>query len=268
MLDQAETLKTSTAMWKKQADLAAIWVPEWEELQQLLSAGAGVAALADVEQAAQGILDNRLLLDNSDHVPPLLKQAAQTLRSAVTAAHQAYAQRHAELLAELEATEAWKGITGQQRITIMGEERISSVPDLEVGSDEQLLSALQHTPVSSWNDKTAALTVPKRGPQSGEAARTRTQIRDAHQRHAAHGSGSEDLADGPRRNASGGVEERPANSRMKPKHAANSTLTYESDVQLFCRIILPVRFGGRVRGSPERGCLCACSAEPTLHFSP
>ncbi len=158
MLDQAETLKASAATWKKQADLATKRVPEWEELQQLLSAGAGVAALADVEQAAQGILDNRLLLDSSDHVPPLLKQAAQTLRSAVTAAHQSYAQRHAELLTELEATEAWKGITGQQRITIMGEERISSVPDLEVGSDEQLLSALQHTPVSSWSDKTAALT--------------------------------------------------------------------------------------------------------------
>ena len=40
----------------------------------------------------------------------------------------------------------------------MSDEGISSVADLEVGSDEQLLTALQQTPVSSWNDKAAALT--------------------------------------------------------------------------------------------------------------
>jgi hypothetical protein len=80
------------------------------------------------------------------------------LRAAVTGAHQAFAKRHAELLTELEASENWQKISGQQRTSILSEEGISSVPDLEVGSDEQLLSALQQTPVSSWNDKTAALT--------------------------------------------------------------------------------------------------------------
>ncbi|MCX6892688.1 MAG: BREX system P-loop protein BrxC, partial [Verrucomicrobia bacterium] len=64
----------------------------------------------------------------------------------------------AELLTELESSDAWQKISGTQRVAIMSAEGIASVPDLEVGSDEQLLSALQQTPVSSWNDKTAALT--------------------------------------------------------------------------------------------------------------
>jgi hypothetical protein len=157
-LDEADALKPEVAKWKKQAELAAKRVPEWEKLQKFLTAGAGVGALAEAETAAKGVLDDRLLLDNSDHVPPLLKQAAQTLRTAVAGAHGAFARRHAELLKELEASEARQKISGQQRITIMSEEGIASVPDLEVGSDEQLLSALQQTPVSSWNDKTAALT--------------------------------------------------------------------------------------------------------------
>jgi len=106
----------------------------------------------------KGILDGRLLLDTSDHVPPLVKQAAKALRTAVTDAHGAFAERHAELLAELEASEAWQKISGTQRMDIMGDEGISSVADLEVGSDDQLLTALHQTPVSSWNDKTAALT--------------------------------------------------------------------------------------------------------------
>ena len=104
------------------------------------------------------MMDGRLLLDNSDHVPPLVKQAAKALRTAVTEAHGAFVQRHAELLADLEASESWKKISGTQRMSLMSEEGIAAVADLEVGADEQLLSALQHTPVASWNDKTAALT--------------------------------------------------------------------------------------------------------------
>jgi hypothetical protein len=158
LLDAADTLKPEVAKWKKLSDLAAKRVPEWDKLQKFLTAGAGVGAMADVETAAKGILDGRLLLDNSDHVPPMVKQAAQALRTAVTGAHGAFASRHAELLKELEASAAWNAISGTQRMALMSEEGISSVPDLEVGSDEQLLAALQQTPVASWNDKTAALT--------------------------------------------------------------------------------------------------------------
>ena len=158
LLDEADALKPEVAKWKKLADLAAKRVLEWDKLQRFLTAGAGLGAMADVEAAAKGILDGRLLLDNADHVPPMVKQAAQALRTAVTGAHGAFAKRHAELLTELEASEAWKKISGPQRNSIMSEEGISAVPDLEVGSDEQLLSALQQTPVASWNDKTAALT--------------------------------------------------------------------------------------------------------------
>jgi hypothetical protein len=158
LLDAADTLKPEVAKWKKLADLATKRVPEWDKLQKFLTAGAGVGAMADVETAAKGILDGRLLLDNSDHVPPLVKQAVAALRTALTGAQGAFAKRHAELLKELEASDAWQKISGTQRMAIMGEEGISTVPDLEVGSDEQLLAALQQTPVASWNDKTAALT--------------------------------------------------------------------------------------------------------------
>jgi len=158
LLDEADVLKPEVAKWRKQADLAAKRIPEWEKLHKFLKVGAGVGALTEVEQAARSILDSRLLLDNSDHVPPMIKQAAQALRTAVTSAHSGFASRHAELLKELEASDAWQKITGQQRINIMGEEGILSVPDLDVGSDEQLLSALLNTSVASWNDKTAALT--------------------------------------------------------------------------------------------------------------
>lgn len=158
LLDQVDALKPEVAKWKKLSELAAKRVPEWEKLQKFLTAGAGVDALVEAETAAKGILDGRLLLDTSDHVPPLVKQAAKALRTALVGAHGDFAKRHAELLTELEASDAWQKISDPQRNSIINEEGISGMPSLEVGSDEHLLSALQQTPVSSWNDKTAALT--------------------------------------------------------------------------------------------------------------
>ena len=157
LLEAADGLKPEVARWVKLADLAAKRVPEWDKLQKFLAAGAGAGAMAEVEAAAKGILDGRLLLDNSDHVPPLLKQAAQVLRAAVTGAHGAFTSQHAELLAELDVNDAWQKISSQQRTTILSEDGIAAVPGLEIGSDDELLAALQRTPVSSWNDKTAAL---------------------------------------------------------------------------------------------------------------
>ena len=85
LLDQADTLKLEVSKWKKQGELAVkLVVPEWEKLQKFLVVGAGVGGLTEVDSAARGILEGRLLLDISDHVPPLLKQAAQSLRTAVT----------------------------------------------------------------------------------------------------------------------------------------------------------------------------------------
>jgi hypothetical protein len=158
LLDQADTLKPEVSRWKKQGELAAKRLPEWEKLQRFLVVGAGVGALAEVDTAAHGILEGRLLLDISDHVPPLLKQAAQSLRTAVTSAHQAYAKRYANLFEELEASDIWQEISDDQRNAIMKDEGIVSVPDLEVGSDDQIMQLLQKTPVSSWKDKSAALT--------------------------------------------------------------------------------------------------------------
>lgn len=157
VLTEAETLKTEAAEWKKSGALAEKRMPAWESLRKLLAVGAGMPELVEVETSRQGIIDGRLLLDASDHVPPLVKKCAQILRDAVTAAHNAFANAHASGLAALEATWEWKKLTADQRTTILDGEGIASVPSLDVGTDDLLVHTLQKTPIDWWNDKTAAL---------------------------------------------------------------------------------------------------------------
>jgi hypothetical protein len=157
ILTQAETLKANASSWKKAAELAEKRLPAWQQLLQLLSVGQGMAEMADVETSRQSILAGRLLLDAADHVPPLVKQCAQALRTAVAGAHQAYAAQHGELRASLESSDSWQKITESQRSGILDEEGITSVPSLQIGSDDQLIQTLQRTPVAWWYDKTDAL---------------------------------------------------------------------------------------------------------------
>jgi hypothetical protein len=157
LLVQAESLKTEVAKWKKAADLARDRLPAWQQLQRMLELGRHMSELAEVEAAARGISDGRLLLNAADYVPPLLKRAAQTLRTALAAAHQAYKEKHTVLLKDLEACARWKVLSDAQRAAILAEEGIAIVPGLEIGSDDKLMQALQQTPAAWWNDKTAAL---------------------------------------------------------------------------------------------------------------
>jgi|SRR5208337_687631 len=83
--------------------------------------------------------------------------AAQSLRSALALAHREYNEKHTALLQQLEGSEPWTKLSGAQRSAILNEEGISTVPNLETGSEEKLVQILQQTPFGWWDDKTAAL---------------------------------------------------------------------------------------------------------------
>jgi hypothetical protein len=159
MLSMTDPLKADAGAWKKAGELAAKRLPSWQQLQGLLTAGTGVPELAEVVTEADGIRDNRLLLDKADHVAPLLKKAAQVLRNSLTAAHQAYRKQHAERMAALAANETWKKLKPAQCPPLLA--RFDLANDggtLNLGTDEALQQALEQTPVSAWQDKTAALS--------------------------------------------------------------------------------------------------------------
>jgi len=155
--DEADTLKADARQWKTSADLAEKRLPEWDQLQRLLSHGARLEAFGDIRSAADGIRDDRMLLDQTDHVKPLLKDATDALRAAVKSAHDDFKSRHAEELRSLEAQDAWQKLDESQRDQILREQGLADVPSISVGSREELLATLDTTPISAWKDKIDAL---------------------------------------------------------------------------------------------------------------
>lgn len=157
MLNIYDQIKSDIQTWIKNANLFEDRMPGWIRLQDFLKYGKGVKALDDVHAATDGVLQGRMLLDSTDHILPLLKQATQILRSVLTGAHANYAATYKKSMEELVALDVWGKISDGQRQTILNEEDIAGVPELVVGNDDDLLAALENTSIGLWQEKTAAL---------------------------------------------------------------------------------------------------------------
>jgi hypothetical protein len=106
---------------------------------------------------AEAIRKDRLLLDATDRVTPLVKKAAEMLRAAVSEALLRHKRAHDDEMERLEANEAWKRIGKEQRQAILAEENIAALPAPAIGSDDELMAVLDAAPLASWREKTDAL---------------------------------------------------------------------------------------------------------------
>lgn len=157
ILKQHDTLKQQAKAWREAAELAERRLPVWQRLECLLKHGHGFDGFGDIESARTGIIDNRLLLDGTDHVSPLLKKAAGVLRTAVLAAHQQHQQRYESEIARLEAADPWQKLDDSQKQTVSQQCGLSAPPEISVGTDDELVKSLDRAPLGFWKDKTDAL---------------------------------------------------------------------------------------------------------------
>ncbi|XZE55883.1 BREX system P-loop protein BrxC [Planctomycetaceae bacterium SH139] len=157
ILEQAAALKKSAEQWLAMGELADKREPLWRKLGQFIQHGNSLAETNEIVSAADGIRNDRLLLDATDHVGGLVKQAAGVLRTAVTDAHSKFQSTHASEMETLNENEVWGKIDDAKQQSILQGHGIASVPKINVGSDDDLLRTLDSTPLSSWSDKTDAL---------------------------------------------------------------------------------------------------------------
>lgn len=158
ILKQHDALKSQAKAWREAAELAEKRVPGWQRLERLLKHGHAVDGFAEIESACTGIMENRLLLDGTDHVGPLLKKAAGVLRTSVLAAHQQHQQRYESESSRLIDSDPWKKLDASQQQSVSQQSGLSAPQEISVGTDDELLRTLDRTPLGSWKDKTDALT--------------------------------------------------------------------------------------------------------------
>jgi hypothetical protein len=125
----------------------------WQELQRLLRHAHELPVAATVAPAVTAIRDYRQLLDDPDPTVPLLTELASALREEVArrAAELASAQRAA--IAELEGWDEWPKLDPADRETIILDAKLVAADPPNMGTEEQLLNALDAVPLSAWQDR-------------------------------------------------------------------------------------------------------------------
>jgi hypothetical protein len=157
ILKQHDTLEEQVKGWGKLAELAAKRKPAWEILCTLLKQVDDMPEAGELRKQAEAVKSERRLLDASDPVPDIRKAVGDVLRTAVTTAHAEYEKTYKEQMTTLTESENWKKLKSDQQTQILADEGIDASPVLTVGTEGDLISALEQTALSAWKTRTDAL---------------------------------------------------------------------------------------------------------------
>jgi len=157
ILNQHDTLSKQAREWANLTELAAKRKPSWETLQRLLKHSKTLSESESLNQQANAVRDERRLLDKTDPIPAIHKEAVTALRLAVKKAHDDFRAVYDDEMAVLESNDNWVKITSEQQQDILDAEGIAVIPSLSIGDDTSLLSTLEETPLINWKTKIDAL---------------------------------------------------------------------------------------------------------------
>lgn len=145
-----EELSRWRAEWSQRADLIGKRLPRWQTLEKLAEHARTLPVAAEFASQIEAVRTNRTLLNDPDPVVPLVSLLCQTLREALRQAREAYAERYRAEKEKLETMEVWKSLTPEQQDGILRRQAIADVPEIRVGTEDDLLSSLAEIPLESW----------------------------------------------------------------------------------------------------------------------
>lgn len=157
MLNQYDTLSKQANNWSDLAELTAKRKPSWETLQLLLKHSKTLPESENLNQQANAVRDERRLLDKTDPIPAIHKDAVTALRKAVKRAYDDFKAAYDREMAALEDNDNWNTIASVQQEEIQFTEEISDIPDLSIGDDSKLVQSLEETSITNWKIKIDAL---------------------------------------------------------------------------------------------------------------
>lgn len=152
-----DRLTAERAAWIASRDGIAARLPRWQNLRRLLRAADGLPIAATIVPQVEAIGAGRLLLAEPDPVAPLAAQLTAALRDALGTAHKTYDAAYWSQRTALTATEHWDRLTPEQQAAVeRGSDLVLLAPP-SVGTETQVLAAVEATPLSEWANRTAAL---------------------------------------------------------------------------------------------------------------
>ena len=158
LLAVGDRLTDEARQWKEAAEMAAKRAPRWQSLRRLLSFAENLPVVSEVRPQVDAIIQQQCLLADPDPVSPLCDRLTQALRENLVQAQQGYQKTHQEEMQALAATEPWQKLPDDQRRHILVQNGIDSVPEVKVGTEQEVLATLQAMPLRGWADRRDALS--------------------------------------------------------------------------------------------------------------
>lgn len=167
LYERSDEFLSSLEKWQKIKDLASERLPQWELFKKLLNFSHSLSIFPEVDIEYQTIMQMRILLENPNPIEPLLKQTATTLREALVKRRNQLVDGIKRETLALKTTIEWKKISSTDQDRILSTYQLGQIPDLKIGTDNELLSELESGSLSDWDNRIAAL--PGRALQARES---------------------------------------------------------------------------------------------------
>ena len=152
-----EDLSRWRTEWSGRADLIIRRHPRWQALEKLAAQARALPVAAELAPQNEAVRTNRALLNDPDPVAPLVSRITQALRDALQEARGTYATLHQQEKARLESSEIWKRLTPEQQAEILNHQGVTGVPEIRVGTEQELLASLADISLESWATRRDAL---------------------------------------------------------------------------------------------------------------
>lgn len=141
-------IDTQVKAWLDRAEKLKKRLPGWATLQALLKELTEIDG-DDLKARAQAVSDQRSLLADPDPVAPLVKEASDRLRDHLQKLGEALTKTVEAQEAALSKDDSWTKVDASQQATIRKDTQVVGLPDLKVGSVEEILATVQATPLSA-----------------------------------------------------------------------------------------------------------------------
>jgi hypothetical protein len=153
----AEQLRQDIKTWSAAGEQRADREAAWSTLDRLLIHAVTLDLAASVRAQRDAIEADRLLMHSPDPVAPLIKELSDALRRAVLDVATLAKDDQAKALADIEASAEWQQLDPADRAPILQASGVTGIAVPAVGSDDELLRALDATPLSAWAERRQAI---------------------------------------------------------------------------------------------------------------
>jgi hypothetical protein len=157
VFERYEDLLNCFKAWTQARDKSIERLSQWQLLQRLLYHARALPIAQEVDPQVYAIVQYRTLLDDPDPVLPLINRVAMVLRSELQGEHKRLLETQVHEVKILEASEEWQNLAVTERQRLLKQNALDSIQQPTIGTNEELLAALDNTSMAAREDKIVAL---------------------------------------------------------------------------------------------------------------